>query len=104
MGVTNYSNYSTIEIGFGGLQPDPSKENRPNSYAGTQYVSGLFQPNVQAAGNFSTQGWTTGDSSIYAIGVDANNEHYGLEQKDFVDPILTVGTQSRFKEEHKGTV
>ena len=104
MGVTNYSNSSIIEIGFGGLQPDPSKEDSPNSYAGTQYVSGLSQPNVQAAGNLSTQGWTVGSSSIYAIGVEAKNEYYGLEQKEFVDPIMTVGTQFRWKEDPNGTV
>ena len=104
MGVTNYSNSSIIEIGFGGMQPDPDKENQANSYASSQYVQTLVPPNVQAAGNLSTQGLTTGGSSIYAIGVEAKNEYYGLEQKEFVDPVMTVGTQFRWKEDPNGTV
>ena len=108
MGVTNYANSSIMEIGFGGLQPDPSKEVQPNSYAGTQIAlispGGSIQASVKTAGNLSTRGWTTGSSSIYAIGVEAKNEYYGLEQKEFVDPIMTVGTQFRWKEDPNGTV
>tara|TARA_A100001515_G_scaffold65059_1_gene51552 strand:- start:7958 stop:13471 length:5514 start_codon:yes stop_codon:yes gene_type:complete len=114
MGITNYSNSSIIEIGFGGLQPDPNRENsaQRNTYAsstdGKTNAGNL--PSADSAGlNIPLtprkyKGWTNGGSSIYSIGRESENSHYGLEQKDFVDPIMTVGTQFRWKEDPNGTI
>ena len=94
----NSSNTTFLEIGFGALEPDPSKTtinyNDTNAGSGSGYVP---------ADNTYVDGWTDGQSSIYSVGDTQSNSNYG-SQAAFVDAIRAVGTKFRWKEDPTQTV
>jgi hypothetical protein len=94
----NSSNTTFLEIGFGALEPDPSKTtiNYNNTNAGS---SSGYVP----ADNSFVDGWTDGQSSIYSVGDTQSNSNYG-SQATFVDAIRAVGTKFRWKEDPTQTV
>ena len=120
MGITNYSNSSVIEIGFGGLQPDPLNTDGDSSRDYYQrYANDFFQnsndsdnawaspstgPTAVYGQNNDGLGWTKGDHSIYSFGDKNSNYKAGIfDQQSFVKH-LKQGMKFRWKEDPDANV
>ena len=126
MGITNYSNSSVMEIGFGGLQPDPlntdgdSSQDYYQRYANEFFQNSSFSVPQQNFDNWWASpsigqtavygqdnnglGWTKGSHSIYSFGDKNSNYKAGIfDQQSFVKH-LKQGMKFRWKEDPDANV
>ena len=100
MGIQNYNNSCVIEIGFGGLEPDPDQIDASKPlYNDTSTITNRLYP-----GNETDDGYyLAGDSTIYNVGEENINSNYGNEQVEFSSK-LEPGTKIRWKEDPRQNV
>ena len=118
MGITNYANQCIMEIGFGGLEPDPSYtdgnfNNNYNRFYPPNFFNQFNNPSygwASVAGNLGIRGqnhdgkgWTKGTHSIYSIESNSNYLGGAFDQKSFAKH-LKPGMKFRWKEDPNGNV
>ena len=104
-----------IEIGFGGLEPDPDVVSPGVSYNmnynlfnpieifGQNPATGLGNIVGTHIQNMGLTGWANGNGNIYTIGDETINSRYGNEQDDFASR-LQVGTKLRWQNDPNSNV
>ena len=100
-----------IEIGFGGLEPDPNVVSPATPYTMSyNNFSPLELPqqrNSPIIGtyleNLGLTGWANGNGNIYTVGDETINSKYGNEQDDFASR-LQVGTKLRWQNDPNSNI
>ena len=100
-----------IEIGFGGLEPDPNVVapgvNYNMTYNEFLPLELIQQRNTQIIGTYLQDpgivGWANGNGNIYTIGDETINSRYGNEQDDFASR-LQVGTKLRWQNDPNSNI